>query len=136
MKKIFSTRYTETAFDASMFLLRAGFGILLFINHGLPKLMKFEERKNSFTDPLGIGNTPSLLLAIFAEVFCALLLAAGLLTRFATFVLVVFFVVLVFIVHKNDPLKEKENAILFLVVMLALLFCGPGKWSLDKLIGK
>ena len=98
--------------------------------------MKFEERKNSFTDPLGIGNTPSLLLAIFAEVFCALLLAAGLLTRFATFVLVVFFVVLVFIVHKNDPLKEKENAILFLVVMLALLFCGPGKWSLDKLIGK
>jgi len=136
MKKIFSTRYTETAFDAAMFLLRAGFGILLFMNHGLPKLMKFEERKNSFSDPLGIGHTPSLLFAIFAEVFCALLLAAGLLTRLAAFVLVVLFVVLVFIVHKNDTLKEKEDAILFLLTMLAILFCGPGKWSLDKLIGK
>ena len=136
MKKIFSTRYTETAFDASMFLLRAGFGILLFMNHGLPKLMKFEERKNSFSDPLGIGHTPSMLLAIFAEVFCALLLAAGLLTRLAAFVLLILFLVLVFIIHKNDPLKEKEDAILFLIVMLAILLCGPGKWSLDKLIGK
>ena len=136
MKKIFSTRYTGTAFDASMFLLRAGFGILLFMNHGLPKLMKFEERKNSFSDPLGIGHTPSMLLAIFAEVFCALLLAAGLLTRLAAFVLVILFLVLVFIVHKNDLLKEKEDAILFLFVMLAILLCGPGKWSLDKLIGK
>ena len=136
MKKLFSTNYTDAAFNFSMLLIRFGFGFLLFLNHGLPKLQKFSVRKESFSDPLHIGSAPSMILVIFAEVFCALLIAAGLLTRFAAIVLVIMFAVLVFIVHKNDPVKEKEDAILFLLAFLAILFCGPGKWSLDKLIGK
>ena len=98
--------------------------------------MKFEARKDSFSDPLNIGSTNSMLLTIFAEVFCALLLAMGLLTRLASFVLVLLFVVIIFWVHKDDPIKEKEMAILFLLVFLTTLLCGPGKWSIDKLIGK
>jgi putative oxidoreductase len=136
MKKLFSTNYTEAAFNFSMLIIRAGFGLLLFMNHGLGKLQRFEQRKDSFADPLGIGHTPSLLFTIFAEVFCALLLVAGLLTRAAAFVLVLFFSVLLFIHHKGGSLKEKEDAILFLLVFLGILFCGPGKWSIDKLIGK
>jgi len=136
MKKLFSTSYTETAFDFSMFLIRFGFGFLLFMNHGLSKLQNFEQRKDSFADPVGVGHLPSLFFTIFAEVFCALLLAAGLLTRAAAFILVVFFLILIFVHHKHDSLKEKEDAILFLLVFLGILFCGPGKWSLDKLIGK
>jgi len=136
MRKLFSTNYTDAAFNFSMLLIRAGFGFSLFYNHGLSKLQNFAGRKNSFSDPLHIGSTPSLILVIFAEVFCALLITAGLLTRFAALVLTIMFIVLVFIVHKNDPLKEKEDVILFLLVFLAILFCGPGKWSLDKLIGK
>lgn len=136
MKKIFSTRYSDFSFNMSMFLLRAGFGFLLFFNHGLGKLMKFEARKDSFSDPLNIGSTNSMLLTIFAEVFCALLLAAGFLSRLASFVLVLLFIVIIFWVHKNDPVKEKEMPILFLLVFLTTLLCGPGKWSIDKLIGK
>ena len=136
MKKLFSTNYSDFAFDLSMFLLRAGFGFLLFLNHGLPKLQNFEKRQATFSDPLHIGHTPSLLLAIFAEVFCALLLILGLLSRLASLVLVALFIVIIFIIHKDDPLKEKEDAILFLLVFLTTLLCGPGKWSIDKLIGK
>ena len=136
MKKLFSTNYSETAFNFSMLILRAGFGFLLFFKHGLGKLQHFNEWKNGFSDPLGIGPTPSILLVIFAEVFCSLLVVAGLLTRFAAIVLVILFGVLVFMVHKNDPMSKKELPILFGLGFLAILFCGPGKWSLDKLIGK
>ena len=101
-----------------------------------PTVWKASGHVDSFSDPLNIGNTNSMLLTIFAEVFCALLLAMGLLTRLASFVLVLLFIVIIFWVHKNDPLKEKEMAILFLLVFLTTLLCGPGKWSIDKLIGK
>ena len=136
VKKLFNTNYTDAAFNFSMLLIRAGFGFLLFFNHGLSKLQNFDQRKDSFADPLGVGHTPSLLFTILAEVFCSLLITAGLLSRVAAFVLVVFFAILIFVHHKHDTLKEKEDAILFLLAFLAILFCGPGKWSLDKLIGK
>lgn len=136
MKKLFSTRYSEFSFNLAMFLLRIGFGGLLFIYHGLPKIMKFEQRKDTFSDPLGIGHTPSLILIIFAEAFCAALFVLGLMTRLAAFVIVAAFAVIVFIHHRNDPVKEYEDAILYLLVYLFILFCGPGKWSVDRLIGK
>jgi len=136
MRKFFSTRYSDFSFNLGIFLLRVGFSALLFIHHGLPKLMKFAERKDKFSDPLGIGHTPSLILIIFAEAFCAALVAFGLLTRFAAFVIAAAFAIIVFIHHRNDPVREYEDAILYLLVYLFILFCGPGKWSLDRLIGK
>jgi putative oxidoreductase len=136
MKKIFSTRYSETAFDLSMFLLRAGFGLFLFLKFGLSKMMKFEEMQNDFADPFHIGHTLSLLLVIFAEVFCSVLLVMGLLSRLASFVLVILFIVIIFVVNKDSPVKENEKAFLYLFAFLTTLLCGPGKWSIDKLIGK
>ena len=136
MKKIFNTNYSAFSFNLGMFLLRVGFGGFLFFNHGLPKLMNFAEKQNSFSDPLHVGNTISLVLTIFAEAFCSLLLVAGLLTRFSAFVLVILFLVIIFITQKGRPIKDSELPALFLLAALTILFCGPGKWSLDKLIGK
>jgi putative oxidoreductase len=136
MKRFFSTQYSQFSFNLSMFLLRAGSGAILFYNFGLHKLLKFSEMKDGFSDPLHIGHTYSLILIIFAEVFCALLLVAGLMTRFAAFALVAAFIIIVFIVHKNSPVNQYVDAILFLLAFITILFCGPGKWSLDKMIGK
>jgi putative oxidoreductase len=136
MKKFFSTNYSNFSFNLSMFLLRIGVSCMLFINHGLPKLNRFSELKTSFSDPLHIGSATSLVLIMFGEIICTVLLVLGLLTRFAAFVLVIAFIVIVFIVQKNRPLKDHELAALFLAAFLTILFCGPGKWSLDKLIGK
>ena len=136
MKKFFSTNYSAFSFNLSMFLLRAGFGSLLFINYGWSKLMRFAELKDKFSDPLHIGQTPSLILVIFAEVFCTAMIVLGLFTRFAALVLIIMFVVIVFIVLKGKALKDLTLPILFLLVFFSILFCGPGKWSLDKLIGK
>ncbi len=136
MKKFFSTQYSQFSFNLSMFLLRAGAGGLLFYNFGWRKLINFSQMKDNFPDPLHIGHAPSLILIIFAEVFCTVLLIAGLMTRLAAFVLVAAFVVIVFVVHKNSPVKQYLDAIQFLLAFVFVLFCGPGKWSLDKMIGK
>ena len=136
MKKIFSTGYSNFSFNLSMFLLRAGFGSLLFFNYGWFKLTHFAELKNRFSDPIYVGQTPSLILTIFAEIFCAAMIVLGLFTRFAALVLVILFVIIVFIVLKGKSIKDLQLPLLFLLSFLTILFCGPGKWSLDKLIGK
>jgi len=136
MKKLLSVNYSDFAFNLSIFLLRAASGLMLFLYHGLPKLENFNARKDSFSDPLHIGHTNSLLLAVFAEVFCALLVVAGLFSRLASLVLVIFFIVIIFVVSKNQPLEEREKPLLFLLAFFTILLCGPGKWSIDKLIGK
>ena len=119
-----------------MFLLRVGFGSLLFINYGWFKLMHFVELKNKFSDPIHVGQTMSLILAIFAEIFCAGMIVLGLFSRFAALVLIILFVVIIFIVLKGKPIKDLQLPLLFLLSFFTILLCGPGKWSLDKLIGK
>ncbi|MCC7400898.1 MAG: DoxX family protein [Chitinophagaceae bacterium] len=136
MKKIFSTRYSDFSFNLSMFLIRVGFAGLLFLDHGLMKINKYDQMKDAFSDPVGLGSHPSLLLALFAEIACAALWAMGLLTRLVSFVLVLHFLTIIFIVHKGSPLNESEMPIFYLIASITTLLCGPGKWSIDRLIGK
>ena len=63
--------------DFGKLILRIGFGATMLLAHGWPKLANFSQSMNTFPDPLGIGNSLSLGLAIFAEVLCALLVALG-----------------------------------------------------------
>jgi putative oxidoreductase len=37
-----------------------------------------------------------------------------------------------FVAHDGDPFKQKELALLYLVVSVALIFTGPGKYAIDK----
>ena len=37
-----------------------------------------------------------------------------------------------FMVHWEDPLSDKEHALLFFFPALALVLTGPGKWSIDR----
>lgn len=106
------------------------------VKHGFDKLIHFNERVQTFPDPLHVGSTLSLSLVIFAEFFCAVMLVFGLLTRLATIPLVICFSIAVFITHKGEVFGDGETAALFLAMYLILLFVGPGKFSLDRLIGK
>ena len=136
MKKILSTGYTDTAFNIAALSLRAGFGLLIFINHGISKLNKFSELQHTFFDPLNIGHRWSLLLVLFAEIICSLLLVLGLFSRLAAFVLVIDTAVAVFMFHKGQPVAQYELAIVFLVAFFASLLIGPGKYSVDAMTGK
>ena len=114
-----------------LLLLRIGMGAMLLFAHGWPKLLHFGERAGQFANPIGVGPQASLVLVVFAEVLCAALVIVGLFTRFALVPLLVFFFVAVFIQHGQDPFGRKELAIAYGIAFLALLFTGPGRYSLD-----
>ncbi|MEM9325493.1 MAG: DoxX family protein [Bacteroidota bacterium] len=113
-------------------LLRLGYGGLM-ITHGWPKLSKLiETGKFEFGDPIGVGPTLSLLLTIFAEFLCSILVVIGFKTRIAAIFPAITMVVAAFIVHGDDPFRRKEMAILYLIGFVAIALVGPGDYSLDK----
>jgi putative oxidoreductase len=73
-------------------------------------------------------------LAAFAETLGGLLIALGLLARPAAFYVVIHFIVVVFVAHSGDALGDRELAILFGLVALAVGLVGPGRFSLDALL--
>ena len=136
MKKLFSSRYSERSISLGLFLLRLAAGGLM-IPHGYQKLVSFASRSSSFDDPFGLGGPASMALTIFAEFFCAGLVVMGLMTRLALIPLIIVTTVIVFYSHKGDIFLSKgELPAFFLASFLVLLITGPGKWSLDRFIGK
>ncbi len=108
----------------------------LMIPHGYNKLLNFTAEANTFPDPMGVGHPLSLGLAIFAELFCSILLACGLFTRFALIPLIATMGIAVFIILADDPFGDKEHALLFLIPYVGLFLTGPGTWSLDQFLKK
>ena len=135
MKKLFSTSYTDNAFNIALLLLRVGVGVLM-IPRGYQKLIHFSERKDNFMNFLGMGSTISLSLVVFTEVVCAGLLVLGLLSRFAALALVILTTVIVFKANKGDIFGKGELAMLYLLGSFTVLLVGPGKYSLDGAMGK
>jgi putative oxidoreductase len=136
MKKFLSTSYPEGAFNLATLFLRLAFGALICLDHGFQKLTHFSNMQNTFFDPFHIGHRWSLVLTIFAEVFCALLLVLGLFTRVAALVLVVNMAVAVFLFHKGQTIEQHEMPLLYLTAFFSLLLIGPGKISVDGMMGK
>ena len=134
MKKLFSTRTSDSAFSFAMLVLRLGAGSLMMINHGLDKLMHFSQKAGGFTDPFGIGSTATLSLVIFAEFFCAVFIILGLFTRLASIPLIINMAFALFMAHSGDFFGKGELAGLFLVCFVTILFAGPGRMSLDRMV--
>lgn len=116
--------------DEGLLLLRIAFGLLMMV-HGWAKFSAFSELSSVFPDPLGVGSTASLSLAIFSELGCSLLLIFGALSRLALVPLIITMIVAAFIQHGSDPWQKKELAVTYLVVYVGLLLTGPGRYSVD-----
>ena len=117
-----------------LLFLRVSMGGLMLGGHGLIKLQNFKKLAGSFPDPLGVGSFPSLILAIFAEFFCSVLLILGIGTRLATIPLIVTMLVAITVIHAKDPWQAKELAALYLSGYLTLLICGGGGFALDSVL--
>jgi putative oxidoreductase len=114
-------------------ILRIVFGGAM-LTHGLPKLLEFNEKSQVFPDPLGVGSVVSLLLTVFAEFFCAVLVILGLGTRFAALTLAITMAVAAFVIHGEDPFGKKELALLYFGAYVALIVMGGGRIALDAVI--
>jgi len=136
MKKFLSTAYSEFLFNLGTLILRLTTGILVCLNHGIPKITHFNEWKGTFYNLAHIGTQLSLILSISAEVFASMFLILGLFSRFAALLLVIDLGVAVFIYHSSHPISRFEDAITFFVISLFVLLVGPGKYSVDGLTGR
>ena len=136
MKKLFNVNETSGSIDLVLFLARVSIGILMLI-HGIPKMAGlFSGEPIQFVSVFGLSPAISLSLAVFAEVFCSLLLIAGFGTRLAVIPLLVTMLVAVFVIHINDPFAKQELGLHYLLVYLILFIAGSGKYSIDYLIAK
>lgn len=131
---LFSCQKTDVTLSALILALRLFFGIML-ITHGYAKMMNFDALSATFADPLGVGSHVSLLLAIFAEVVCAVAFIFGFLFRLAVLPMIVTMAVAFFVVH-GGTVAHGELALVYLVVFTLLLLVGPGRFSLDAILGR
>lgn len=120
----------DTLEDVGRLLLRLAFGGMM-LTHGLPKLLGFADKMDSFPDPIGLGSPVALTLAVFAEVGCAALVMAGAFTRLAVIPLVSTMAVAALIVHADDPFGRKELALAYLAAFLVIGLLGAGRFSVD-----
>ncbi|GAB3988569.1 DoxX family protein [Spirosoma daeguense] len=134
MLRLYFQKLTVTYPDIAALVLRLGFGFMMSVNHGYVKLVHFHEWKTDFTRFMGLDGSISLSLAIFAELVCSILLMLGLFTRLALLPLLVAMFV-IFQSHNWDLLGEGELATSFLIGYGAILVLGPGRYSLDWLLG-
>jgi putative oxidoreductase len=114
-----------------LLILRLGFSGLM-LTHGIPKLMKLAQGNFDFSDPLGIGAVPSLILTVIGEAICPLLIIIGYKTRLAAIPAAITMGVAAFVVHAADPITSKEKALLFLFAFVVIALTGAGKYSVDK----
>ena len=122
----------QKATEIGVTVVRITTGLMMLISHGWRKLSNFSDRSDSFPDPLGIGSTFSLSLAVSAEFVCAAALTLGLYTRVAVTPLIINMTVAVFLVHSGDSLAERETALLYLVPFVMLFLTGGGRFCLDR----
>ena len=118
--------------DLGLLVLRVCAGGLMALQHGWPKLSAFSERMDSFPDPLGIGSLASLILVVFSEFLCAVLITLGLFTRAASIPLIITMGVAAFVVHGPDPMGKKELSLIYLCMYLCILFTGAGKYAINR----
>ena len=133
MKKILQWLFAERGTDAGLLLVRLVAGGMM-MTHGWAKIQHFTQLSQTFADPIGLGAKASLILIIFAEFGCSILLALGLLTRLAAIPLIIGMIVAAFFTHPEFALGQSELALLYLAIVVAFLIMGAGRYSLDHLI--
>lgn len=121
----------STRQNIGLLLLRVGFGSMM-LTHGIPKLQKIIAGDFTFGDPFGIGQTTTLILAVFAEVVFPFLIIIGFKTRLSTIPVIITMAVAAFVVHASDPFSGKEMALLYLTAFISIALLGGGKYSVDK----
>ncbi|HEU5054486.1 MAG: DoxX family protein [Ginsengibacter sp.] len=135
MSRFLSTKYSNGAFNFAMLVLRVTLGILL-MSHGYSKLVAFSSLRYKFMNFLHMGSTLSLSLVIFAELFCSVFVILGLFTRFACIPIVIAMGVVVFVATHGQILGPGERGAIYLAASFAILLVGPGRISIDAMIGR
>ena len=124
--------------ETSYFTLRFCTGIIMCYYHGWSKLLsdtsRWERLGNSLTQWIGLDSlsVPLGFMAAFSESIGALLIAFGLLTRPAAFLLGITMLVATSKNLMKGGIDGSELPLIFLILCIYILLKGAGKYSLDR----
>lgn len=135
IKFLFPQKLSAKKTSILLLAARIVFGIM-FMTHGIAKWNSFDTLAATFPDPLGVGSSVSLSLAIFGELACSLAFILGILYRLSVIPMIFTMIVAFFIVHGGAPFAARELAFLYMVVFVFMYLMGPGIYSVDYYIGK
>lgn len=134
IKNIFYPGNFSAIINFALMVLRIAVGLLM-LTHGLGKFSRlFGDAPIQFHDPIGVGATTSLILAVISEVLCSILLIFGLGTRLAVIPLLFTMLVAALIHHTDDPFAKQELPLLYASIYFFLALAGAGKISIDQWI--
>ncbi len=71
--------------NIALLILRVVFAGSILYGHGLGKLNSLIEGNLSFPNPIGIGETPTFILAVFSEFLAPIFIIVGYKTKFFSF---------------------------------------------------
>ena len=117
--------------NLGLLILRLGFSMGL-MTHGYGKFLRLINGNFKFSDPIGIGISPSLFLASFGEFIAPIFIIIGWKTRLFTIFPALTMLVAFTIMHDGDPFSRKEKSLMYLIAFIVIYFIGPGKYSVDK----
>ena len=126
--------FPETSYLALQFCT----GIIMCYYHGWSKLLadtsRWERLGNSLTQWIGLDSlsVPLGFMAAFSESIGALLIAFGLLTRPAAFLLGITMLVATSKNLMKGGIDGSELSLIFLMLCIYILLKGPGRYSLDR----
>jgi len=138
--KLLYPRVFPPKVDLGLLLLRVAAIMPLFLKHGIEKIVNFSYMSQNFPDPVHIGILPTFIIAFISDAICSLLVMMGIGTRWlALFMFCNLFVGwslrhhFVFWTRSN---WHGEMMVIYMAALLAIIFAGTGKYSLDWLIQK
>ena len=103
----------------------------MMLTHGWGKFNKLISGDLSFVNPIGIGEGPSLFLAVVGEFICPIFLILGFKTRLASIPPAITMLVAALIVHADDPFGNQEFPLLYFFGFATIFLLDSGKYSLD-----
>jgi putative oxidoreductase len=118
--------------DIALLILRLWVSTSLFYKHGLEKVLHFQTMATHFPDPIGVGARFGLVYALLSDAICSVLVAIGLVTRLAAFLVVVNMAVIFIFMHHGSFVEDHAELVyVYLGAFLTLVLAGPGKFSID-----
>ena len=126
-----ASQWNEQAQDFGLLFLRVSGALFLLGVHGLPKLLNFSAELQRIEDPFHLGAHLTLILAIFAEVLCPLLIVVGVLVRLACLPILFVLLVALLVVHPQWSVAEGQFGWLLLILFTSIFIAGPGRLALN-----
>lgn len=132
MKNLF-INYRSLHTDLGILILRLIFGGM-FMYVGYLKISAYDQMLSMMGDPIGIGTKLSLVLVIFAELFCGFFVAIGFLTRLTVIPILIVMIVVLFVVHIKDQFVMIQLPFVYWLLCFVIFILGSGRFSADYIL--